>query len=262
MLNNILSEDAVNKLLKNKIIGKHFTLLNSVGSTNDYLKNLNCENGTVVAARQQIKGKGRLGRTWLCNQDEGLTFSLLLKPKITPSEVSAVTPLTGLAVCKALRNFIGINCKIKWPNDIIVGRKKLAGILTEMNTDNNTVNFIVIGIGVNVSQTSFCDKISDKATSVFMETGKDINKNEILCCILEQIEKTFIENNLELTHSALNEYSDLCATLGRNISFLHNGKIIKGIAVGIAENGELKVMLTDGNVCSINSGEVTVQGIY
>ena len=262
MQNDFINEKSIKKLLKSKIIGRQLVVLESVDSTNDYIKELDCENGAVVAAREQTNGKGRLGRNWLCRKDDGLTFSLLLRPKITPSDVTAITPLTGLAVCKALRRFAGIDCKIKWPNDIIVGKKKLAGILTEMSADSDRVDFIVIGTGINVSQKDFAEEINDKATSIFIETGKQIDKNALLSCILEQLEKTFTENSLELPPVALREYSDLCATVGRNITFLRNGRNINGIALGIAQNGELKVMLSDGKVCLLNSGEVTVQGIY
>lgn len=265
MQSDFVSEKSIKNFLKNKIIGKNLVVLESVGSTNDYLKNLGnycCENGTVVLAREQTNGKGRLGRSWICKKDESLALSILLRPKMAPSEVSAITPLTGLAVCKALRKFTGMECKIKWPNDIIVGRKKLVGILTEMSAEFDAVDYVVIGVGINVSQADFPKTIADKATSILLETGKSIDKNELSAFILEEIEKTFTENNLELSATALREYTDLCATIGRNVSFRRNKNELSGIAVGIAQNGELKIMLSDGKVSLVNSGEVTVQGIY
>ena len=141
---------AVKREMRTAVIGSELIVLDSVGSTNDYLKQLGnggCKNGTVVAAREQVGGKGRLGRVWTSVKDENVMFSVLLRPKMAPSEVSCVTPLTGLAVCKALRSFTGLDCKIKWPNDIIVGRKKLVGILTEMSAEFDAVEYIVIGIG-------------------------------------------------------------------------------------------------------------------
>ena len=256
---------AVKAALNTKIIGKELTVLDSVGSTNDYLKNLGangCKSGTVVAAREQVSGKGRLGREWQSKKDENVMFSLLIRPKLAPAEVAAVTPLTGLAVCKALRRFTGLDCRIKRPNDVIIGRKKLAGILTEMSAEFDAVEYIVIGIGVNVDQADFPCDIAQKATSLFLEAGVRYDKNKALACLLDQIEEEFLKNDLSLSGEALEEYTALCATVGKNVSFTRGGATVGGLAVGIAQSGELKVKLADGAVCLVNSGEVTAQGIY
>lgn len=262
---NYLNESSLKSLLHNKIIGKNLIVLDSVDSTNDYLKKLGnegCENGTVVAAREQTKGKGRLGRTWQSKKDDGIAFSVLLRPNVAPSEVSAITPLAGLAVCKAIREYTKLDCVIKWPNDIIVGRKKLVGILTEMSAEFDAVEYVITGIGINVDHTSFPEEIAFKATSLLLETGRHIDKNEFLACVLEHIENEFVKNNLELTSTALSEYTDLCATVGRSVTFQRGTRRISGMAVGVSEHGELKVMMSDGTICLVNSGEVTVQGIY
>ena len=260
-----LNESSLKSLLHNKIIGKNLIVLDSVNSTNDYLKKLGnegCENGTVVAAREQTRGKGRLGRTWQSKKDDGIAFSVLLRPNVVPSEVSAITPLAGLAVCKAIREYTKLDCVIKWPNDIIIGRKKLVGILTEMSAEFDAVEYVITGIGINVDHTSFPEEIAFKATSLLLETGRHIDKNEFLACVLEHLENEFVKNNLELTPTALSEYTDLCATVGRSVTFQRGTRRISGMAVGVSEHGELKVMMSDGTICLVNSGEVTVQGIY
>lgn len=262
---NYLNESSLKSLLHNKIIGKNLIVLDSVNSTNDYLKKLGnegCENGTVVAAREQTRGKGRLGRTWQSKKDDGIAFSVLLRPNVAPSEVSAITPLAGLAVCKAIREYTKLDCVIKWPNDIIIGRKKLVGILTEMSAEFDAVEYVITGIGINVDHTSFPEEIAFKATSLLLETGRHIDKNEFLACVLEHLESEFVKNNLELTPTALSEYTDLCATVGRSVTFQRGTRRISGMAVGVSEHGELKVMMSDGTICLVNSGEVTVQGIY
>ena len=260
-----LNESSLKTLLHNKIIGKNLIVLDSVNSTNDYLKKLGnegCENGTVVAVREQTRGKGRLGRTWQSKKDDGIAFSVLLRPNVAPSEVSAITPLAGLAVCKAIREYTKLDCVIKWPNDIIVGRKKLVGILTEMSAEFDAVEYVITGIGINVDHTSFPEEIAFKATSLLLETGRHIDKNEFLACVLEHLENEFVKNNLELTPTALSEYTDLCATVGRSVTFQRGTRRISGMAVGVSEHGELKVMMSDGTISLVNSGEVTVQGIY
>ena len=260
-----LNEAALRKHLRTAVIGRELVVLDSVGSTNDYLKRMGddeCPNGTVVVTREQTKGKGRMGREWSSKRDENIAFSFLLRPSITPQEVGVVTPLAGLAVCKALRAFTGLDLKIKWPNDVILGKKKLVGILTEMSAEFDAVEYIVTGIGVNVDQEGFPEEIAGKATSLYLETGRHFNKNALLACLLNQLEEEFLASNLELSPTALEEYAKLCATLGKNVGFSRGGSPVHGVAVGVDENGELEVMLPDGSICMVNSGEVTAQGIY
>ena len=213
---------AVKREMRTAVIGSELIVLDSVGSTNDYLKQLGnggCKNGTVVAAREQVGGKGRLGRVWTSVKDENVMFSVLLRPKMAPSEVSCVTPLTGLAVCKARRELTGLDCRIKWPNDVIVGSKKLVGILTEMSAEFDAVEYIVIGTGINVNQTEFPDEIADKATSIKLESGKEFDKNKLLAAVLNQMEQEFIKSDLEFTGETLKEYTELCATVGKTVGF-------------------------------------------
>ena len=260
-----LNASAINKYLRTKIIGSDLRVLDSVGSTNDYLKQLGNDgapNGTVITTREQTKGKGRLGRTWQSAPDKNLAFSVLLRPKMTPAEVGEVTPLAGLAICKALREITELDCMIKWPNDVIVGRKKLVGILTEMSAEYDAVEYIVIGIGVNVDQSVFPEEISYKATSLLLETGRHFDKNMLLGSFLNSLEKEFTRTNLSLTRDVLDEYEKMCVTVGRSVTFRHDNRTLSGIAVGIAEGGRLKVMLSDGTIRKLGSGEVTVQGIY
>lgn len=260
-----LSEAAVRASLNTGLLGKNLIVLDSVDSTNNVLKRMGaegCPSGTTVAAHEQTCGKGRLGRKWESTRDDNLYFSLLLRPTFAPAEASAVTPLAGLAVCKALREFTGLDCRIKWPNDIIVGKKKLVGILTEMSAEFDAVEYVVTGIGVNVDQIEFPEEIAYKATSILLETGRHYDKNRLLAALLKQIEREFTRNNLELTPEALDEYVSLCATLGRSVTFKKGERTLSGAAVGVTSAGELRVMLSDGTVRTLNSGEVTVQGIY
>ena len=260
-----LNAAAVKSALHTAVIGCELEVLESVGSTNDYLKTRGaegCKSGTVVAAREQKSGKGRLGRTWQSKKDENIAFSFLLRPRIAPSEAAGITPLAGLAVCKALRELTGLDCKIKWPNDVIVGRKKLCGILTEMSAEFDAVEYIVTGIGVNVDQTDFPPEIAEKATSLLLETGTRFDKNRLLACLLQHIEEEFLRGDLELTPQALGEYASLCATIGREVGFSRGGQKLCGIAEDVEKNGALLVRLPGGETVSVSSGEVTAQGIY
>lgn len=260
-----LDEESIKNELNTSIVGKRLVLLETVTSTNDFLKALakeNCKNGTVVATREQTKGKGRLGRKWLSKKDDSIIFSVILFPDIQPEECLNITLLSGLAVCKAIREELNIDCKIKWPNDIIINNKKLGGILSEMSASGGKLEYIIVGIGINAEQRQFPKEISHKATSLFCQSEKAIDKNRLFAKILKSIEDEFMRNNLELTGTALEEYTSLCATVGREISFFRGEKRLCGKAVGIEPNGELAVKLEDETVCSLGFGEVTVQGIY
>lgn len=260
-----LNAAAVRQHLTAKIIGCELEVLPTVGSTNDYLKARGadgCKSGAVAAAREQVSGKGRLGRSWQSQRDENVMFSVLLRPQMAPPDAAVITPLTGLAVCKALREVSGLDCRIKWPNDVIVGRKKLCGILTEMSAEFDAVEYIITGVGVNVNQTAFPTEIADKATSLLLETGKRFDKNRLLACLLNQMEEEFLRGNLTLTQEAAAEYTALCATIGREVRFVRGGAEVGGTATGIAQNGELRVRLHGGEEIQVNTGEVTAQGIY
>ncbi|MBQ6387163.1 MAG: biotin--[Ruminococcus sp.] len=260
-----INEFAIKQHLKTSVIGKKLIVLDTVGSTNDYLKSLGgdgCPNGTVVTTREQNRGKGRLGRSWIGNRDENIAFSVLLRPQLALRDVMPITPLAGLAICKALRKTTGLDCRIKWPNDIIVGKKKLVGILTEMSAEFDAVEYIVIGIGVNVDQTEFPEDIAHKATSILLQTGMYYEKSRLLATLLGEIERVFTRNRLELPPDTLKEYVALCATIGKSVAFQRNGHAVSGTAVDVTASGGLRVMLSDGTVLTVSSGEVTVQGIY
>lgn len=263
---NVLNEIEVADGLKTKYIGNEIIFLKKVDSTNEEIKRhaaKDAEEGLVAVAEQQLLGKGRLGRAWTSPKGTGLWFSILLRPEISPYYVAGITLASGLAVCKAIREFTGCNAKIKWPNDVICGNKKICGILTEMTAEADKINYVVVGIGINVNTTDFPVDIENKATSLYIETGEEIPRAKLLQKVLAQFEN-YIEMFLDdsQTDAMLSEYVELCATIDRTVSTVRNNTKITGKAIGIGKSGELKVRLPDGQVISVTSGEVTVQGIY
>ncbi|MBQ9673223.1 MAG: biotin--[Ruminococcus sp.] len=263
---DIISEIEVKSCLKTDVFGRNITVLESVGSTNDYLKSIAPDSpaGTVVTAREQTKGKGRLGRTWESKMDDSLCFSVLLRPAIAPRDVSAVTPLCGLAVVRALNEYFDgdFEAEIKWPNDIIVGNKKICGILTEMSCETDRVDYIVVGIGINVLNKSFPQEIAYKATSCTIESDRLVNKSKLLALILKKMEKILTNGDYRFNHRYMKMYKDACATLDRTVTFYRKNEEIVGTATDISKEGELIVTLDDGTEETVLSGEVTVQGIY
>ena len=261
---DIIDQSEINTYLETDFIGRELVVLDSVDSTNNYLKAIahNCSNGTVVTAREQTNGKGRLGRLWQSEKDASLYFSLLLKPEISPMEVSAITPLCGLSVAKGLNEYFDFEAKIKWPNDVIIGSKKVCGILTEMSCEFDKVDYIIVGIGINLLQKSFPPEIANKATSCQTESKIEIDKNKLLAIILKNIENILISGDYRFDKSNLEEYKESCATLGREIIYKRNNSDVTAVATDINNEGELIVTLKDGTNDTVFSGEVTVQGIY
>ena len=227
-------------------------------TTNNRAKESNTSpDGSVFIAEMQTHGKGSRGRGWTSPRGIGIWHSILLKPEISPLEVSQITLVAGLAVCKA----IGLNSMIKWPNDIVINGKKICGILTEMSAEINMVNYVVCGIGVNVNTESFDDDIADKATSMFIESGHKYVRNELIAKLLNEFEyyyKKFLDGGLS---AILDEYKKCCVTLGREVNVIFKNETVHGTAVDVDENGSLAVQ-TENGIIHVTSGEVSVRGIY
>lgn len=262
---DILDENIISEGLDTTLAGKKIIILKTVDSTNEEAKRCAIngeESGLVVAAEEQTAGKGRLGRMWESQNGNGIYFTLLIRPDLPPSDISSITLAAGYAVCLAIREYTGCDAKIKWPNDIIIDNKKVCGILTEMAAQSDRLDFVAIGIGINVNQTGFPKEISHKATSLLLESGNEINRNEFLRYVIKTLDTVLCSFLVSFSLEDAQKFKKLCATLGRNVSVNRNNKIIEGVAVDVNLNGELIIKDNAGNNITINSGEVTVQGIY
>lgn len=262
---DILNEAEIKDGLKTFKLGCSILSLDTVDSTNEEIKRQarkGAEHGLVCVAETQSAGKGRLGRKWSSTPGAGIFMSVLLRPDIPPLEVSGITLAAGLAVCKAVQKTTGCDAKIKWPNDVVIGRKKICGILTEMSAESDRVEFVVVGIGVNVNTDAFPEEISHKATSLKIETGKQIDRRALLREILLQLEIYTDEFLLNTCGSITGEYKENCVTIGREVSVARGGEQMTGMAVDITLGGSLVVKRQDGTLTEIGSGEVAVQGIY
>ena len=250
--------------LETEFLGRSVFCYESVDSTNEEAKRralAGAPNGSLFVAEQQTGGKGRLGRSWASPTGTGLWFSVLLRPGILPLRVSVTTLLAGLAVNRAVRSLSGCAAKIKWPNDIVIGGKKVCGILTEMAAEIDRIEFVVVGIGVNVNNTAFPENIREKATSVRMESGKSLRRIALLQEILIRFE-TLLKQNAESDPAFWEEYKKSCVSIGRRVTFTRRGVPVKGTAVDVSPQGELIVQLSGGTRETVTAGEVSVQGIY
>ena len=258
------SEAEINLGLKTEFIAKKVYCFDSIDSTNSEAKRQALQgapNGSLFITEQQTGGKGRLGRSFSSPHGVSLYFSILLRPEATPIRVESLTLISGLAVCEAIREYTGLSAMIKWPNDVVIGTKKVCGILTEMSAEVEQIEFLVVGIGVNVNNKGFDEGLKEKATSLYLECGKNFRRIELLRRILQKFEK-LLKDTASGNTGFLEEYKKSCISLGRRVSFMRGNKQVSGKAVNVSEKGELIVRLENGESVPVYSGEVCVQGIY
>ena len=254
---DLITAEEITQNLNTEFIGRRLFIYDETDSTNERAKASGEIEGSVFIAEVQNHGKGSRGRGWVSPRGTGIWHSILLKPDIPPSEVSQITLVAGLAVCKA----IGMGAKIKWPNDIVIGTKKVCGILTEMSAETDMVHYVVCGIGINVNTENFDAEIKHRATSMYIESGEKQIRNDIIARELNYFEyyyKKFLEGGLG---AILDEYKENCVTIGRDVTVIYKKENVTGKAVDIDENGALVVETADGTI-RVTSGEVSVRGIY
>lgn len=240
--------------------------LERTGSTNEDAKRLGAEGakeGTIVVADCQESGKGRRGRNWVSPPGINLYFTLLLKPEFAPEQASMLTLLMALSVAQALKKEAAVRPGIKWPNDIVLGQKKVCGILTELTMEAGRIQSVVIGVGINMYQTEFTERIRSTATSLALEGAGQVERMDLLHVIMNDFEanyQVFLKNrNLSGLKDA---YESFLVNRGKEVRVLDPVGEYTGIALGIDEKGELLVKLGDGRIERVYAGEVSVRGIY
>ncbi len=251
-------ENKIKNGLKTKFIGQNIVYVEETDSTNDLAKrNSKLNDGTVFIANLQTRGKGRLGREWVSQRDMGVWLTILLKPQLEQSEIPKITLAAGLAVCDT----IGNGAKIKYPNDIIIGTKKVSGILTECSQNNNGESYIVCGIGINVNQKSFDGELASKATSLYEVTQEHFKMEDIIRKLLENFERVYNVFLDEGFCALVPRYRDNCINMGKQVRAIYKNKEIIGICNDITDNGEIVIKAGD-ETFKISSGEVSIRGIY
>ena len=259
---DLLSPQNLYHNLTTDIVGKNIIHLESIDSTNDYLKKIgnDVQEGTIVISEEQTKGKGRLGRSWQSKSKEGIWMSIILKPEIVPYKAPFITLIAGAAIVKALNN-LQVPAKIKWPNDIIINNKKLSGILTELSAEIERVNYIVVGIGMNVKNFDFDQELEQKATSLYKENYylSRVDVVSQILCEFEKLYKKYIEkNDKKETLSICKEYS---AIINKDVYIINGDKKELVKCIDINDDGNLLVKDINNNVKEILSGEVSIRGV-
>ncbi len=248
--------------------GRKLILLDTVDSTNSYAKQLarqGAEEGTAVIAKSQTGGRGRMGRSFSSPEGLGLYFSLILRPRCKPEALMHLTCAAGVAAADAVMQASALHPGIKWTNDLVCGKKKLGGILTELSVapDTGLVDFAVIGIGINCLQTprDFPDELQPIACSIRTETGNPCSPARLAAFLLDSL---YHMNTQLLTEQAalMASFRANCVTLGREISLLRGKEIRHGKAVCVDAEGGLVVQFSDGHRETVTSGEVSIRGMY
>ena len=259
---DLLTHQSISHKLETKIMGNNIVHFETIDSTNDYAKKVASQvsEGTVIISEEQTKGKGRMGRQWNSKSKEGIWMSIILKPKMIPQNAPFITLIAGASIAKAL-NDLGVETTIKWPNDIIINNKKIAGILTELSAEIERINYIVLGIGINVKTMEFSQEISEIATSLYKE-GHKISRVDIVRNILEKFEKLYLKYiNEGSKEETLNRCRDYSAIIGKDVYLIKGEEKELVRCLDMNQEGNLVVRTKDNIIKEIMSGEVSIRGV-
>ena len=262
---SIYNETTIADQIHTKWAGKTVHFARETDSTNLWIKRLAKEGaseGTLALAEFQSAGRGRLGRSWEVPEGTSVMLSILLRPKFEPQYAPTLTLVMGMAVAKAVKN-LGFDVSIKWPNDVVVSHKKICGILTEMGVRDGKIDYAVIGVGINVNIKEFPEEMADKATSLYLESGKEFDRSQIPGLVMEAFEKYYEKFAATCDLSGLKEeYESILANYNQPVRVLDPKEPFEGVARGITDGGELLVEKTDGTIVAVSAGEVSVRGLY
>ena len=261
---SIYNETTIADQIHTKWAGKTVHFARETDSTNLWIKRLAKEGapeGTLALAEFQSAGRGRLGRSWEVPEGTSVMMSILLRPKFEPQYAPTLTLVMGMAVAKAVKK-LGFVVSIKWPNDVVVSHKKICGILTEMGVRDGKIDYAVIGVGINVNIREFPEEMADKATSLYLESGREFDRSQIPGLVMEAFEEYYEKFAATCDLSGLKEeYESILANYNQPVRVLAK-EPYEGVARGITDGGELLVEKTDGTIVAVSAGEVSVRGLY
>lgn len=265
---DILSQSELVSRMDTAWAGRNVYYFAETDSTNQQAKRLaeaGAPHGTLVVADMQTAGKGRRGRSWQQNPGETIAMTLILRPDFPPEYASMITLAAAHSVVKGIEKVTDMLPMIKWPNDVIVNRKKVCGILTEMgmNLEDGSIDHVVVGIGINVNQTEFPEDIRDIATSLRLEGSGSVQRSSLIAEVMRAFEQDYeLLVERKCLSGILDEYNARLINKDAAVKVLDPKGEFAGISLGINERGELLVKKEDGTVAEVYAGEVSVRGFY
>lgn len=247
-----------------KIVGRDIQVFEQTTSTNDVVEKLardGVKEGYVVFAESQTKGRGRLGRVWQSPTHKGLWFSVLLRPNLRPQETTQLTVISATALRRAIKTVTGLNAEIKWPNDLLLRGKKVAGILTELSAEVDRVRHIIIGIGVDVNQDAneFPGELRQIATSLKLEAGEEISRAELATEVLRELDADYARICAGKFPKVADEWEAACVTIGKNVTVHVGDRKFRGRAESLDDDGALLVRTEHGHLERIIGGDVILE---
>lgn len=254
-----LTADDIRAQLKSEIVGSEILVFDETASTNDIAQHLarnGAREGLVVFAESQTRGRGRHGRAWASPRGKGLWFSVLLRPQLFPAAAPRLTIAASVAVARAVRRVTGADARIKWPNDVTVHGKKLAGILTELHAEADEILFAVLGVGLDVNCAP--EDLPEIATSLQIETGKPQDRTALAAEALGELDNCYRTALTEFERVS-DEWAGLSTTLGRQIVVTMGARRIEGHAQALDGDGALLLRKDNGQIERIVAGDVVVE---
>jgi BirA family biotin operon repressor/biotin-[acetyl-CoA-carboxylase] ligase len=260
----LYADDLLARLGTARIIGRDIRVFEQTTSTNDVIEKLahdGVKEGVVVFAESQTKGRGRLGRPWVSPGRKGLWLSVLLRPDLRPQETTQLTVASATALRRAIQSETGLDPEIKWPNDILIRGKKVAGILTELSAELDRVKHVILGIGLDVNQNvnEFPAELRKTATSLKIETGKILSRPELATAILRELDCDYARVGGHFFADVADEWEAHCTTIGRAVTIQIGGRRVSGRAESLDDDGALLLRTEHGHLERITGGDVTLE---
>jgi BirA family transcriptional regulator, biotin operon repressor / biotin---[acetyl-CoA-carboxylase] ligase len=246
------------------VIGREIHVFKETASTNDVVEKLardGAKEGVVVFAESQTKGRGRLGRKWHSPAGQGLYFSVLLRPKLRPIEATQLTVVAATALVRAIEATTTVRPVIKWPNDLLVDGRKIAGVLTELSAELDTIKHLILGIGLDVNQTAgdFPSEIRSLATSLRIAGGDALSRPELATRVLRELDADYARIRRGKFDAVADEWESRCTTIGRNVAVRIGERLVRGCAESLDDDGALLLRTQHGRLERIIGGDVTVE---
>lgn len=257
------ADDLLSRLGKARVVGRDIRVFRQTTSTNDIVEKLardGVKEGAVVFAESQTRGRGRLGRKWLSPAGQGLWFSVLLRPALRAQEATQLTIAAATALARAIREQTGLAPEVKWPNDLLMGGRKTAGILTELTAELDRIHHVILGLGIDVNQTStdFPPELRRLATSLRIETGRVVDRAALAVAVLRELDRDYARLVAGQFEAVAGEWETLCSTLGTEVVIAIGDRRVRGRAESLDNDGALLVRTEHGRLERITGGDVTL----
>lgn len=258
-----LNQEKLKRSLAGKFIGDQLYYYEEIGSTNDEAFRLGlagAPEGTALIANSQSAGKGRMQRVWHSPAGSNIYTSIILRPKITPARAPQISILAGVAVAEVLESYCPDRIELKWPNDILIDGKKVCGILCQIQTNASEVDFIVLGMGINVniSYVQFPKEICNLATSLGIETGGEISRQELIISLYENLAKWYKQLLQDGFGLIKEKWLSMSPMIGQTVQVMFQKEAVSGKAIDLDEDGSLILLAAGNKELKVSAGDATI----